>query len=628
VDRTAGFAASIAVRQELIQSLVRVLYNAGRLSRFINVTSPTVSANLFLSVPTLSYQPNINTRLTIDLFAWGPMTVTPPGGLPESRRVKFRVRVLVAQSVSIMSKRLVFGLDTSTASPSNVEIDPYAGGLFSPAAVTYLLSPEFQTILTGGLQTQLNALGQLIPPLDISFLGAIATDPSTTAHHVVVDEALVLGLDISTGGVVTHGNTSLLIDSSGGNDIGMWTRPSVVPVAYADVRQKIEEQVAAAGATLDSYQLRVEEGWFHVSGSASETGGSVNFSIHAVPRLIRPGEHFEWDEEYGEHFEYSTPDREELWFEPQDVVVDVEKDWWVVLLETVGGILTVGIGVLVVESFVDMIQGNVTSGINQNTPTRAERNQDFIISGVSRPPMRLRIEEFECHDEGVFLGLTITPQFWAGSLEGPSIITAEEALVETVQYRIDLPPDTMEDDPELRVRWTIRRTDTNAILISSDTLALGMLGIGFNNTTVPFLQIDSLSIEARVYRTLGAGTAELLYEIRYLNVVDYVDRTHPYVQWSHQAMVPVVRVEPDGTHTILGNHLVGRRSAIHRTALPGRCRMLRRYSLTKIFPPDWRGFPLEYSDSLPFPESELLPSRSQVCDYCFFGGPDKDVPLI
>ncbi len=627
MDRTAGFAASIALRQELVQTLVRVLYNANRLDHVIGVSVPTLSANLFLSLPTVSYPANAGGQLAIDLFAWGPMAVTPPGGGPESRRVKFRARVSVTQSIAIASGRLTFGLNTASATVSNLQIDPYAGGLFSPAAVAYLLSPEFLALVTQGLRLQLVSFGQILPPLDVGFLGAVATDPSTTVRSTTVEEALVLGLDIS-GAVTTHGSISQLSDVSAGNDIGMWTRPSVVPVAFADVRRSIETEVAAQGATLDSFSLTVEEGWFHVAGSASESGGSVSFSVHAVPKLVRIGECFEWDEEYGEHFEYCNPDREELWFDPQDVEVDVDKDWWVVLIEVLGGILTLGIGVLIVEAFVDMIKGNVTSGINTNTPDRGARNQDFTISGVTRPPMRRRIEEFECHAEGVFVGLTITPQFWAGKLDGPLVISAEEAMVETVRYTVDLPPDVLEDDPELRVRWIVRRTDTNAILVSSDTAALGMLSIGFDNTTVPFLTTDQLSIEVRVYRTLGAGSEELFYRLQYLEVRDYVDRSHPYVQWSHQAMVPQVQVEADGTHTVIGSHIVGRRSAIHRTALPGRCRMLRYHSLTKLFPPDWRGFPLEYTDALPFPLRELIANRSRVCDYCFFGGPSRDVPLI
>ncbi|MCC7127128.1 MAG: hypothetical protein IT178_19960 [Acidobacteria bacterium] len=629
MDRTAGFAASLAIRESLIQTLVRVLYNAGRLNPRISVTAPTVSADLFQALPVLSYPPASGHRLVIDLFAWGPMTVTPPGGLPEPRRVKFRARIAVAQTITVANGRLNFGLDTSSAVISQVQIDPYSGGLFSPAAVAYLTSPAFLSLVGVGLQSQLNTFAQLLPPLDIAYLGAIALHPSATTRYVVDDHALVIGLDVSTDEVTTHGNLGLLGDVSGaGNDIGMWTRPSVVPVAYPDVRQQIQKEVDKVGATLDDFNMSVEEGWFAVSGRASKTGGAVNFSVHAVPRLVRPGECFEWEEQYGGEFSYCTPTREELWFDPQDVVVDIDRDWWVVLLEALGGVLTLGIGVMVAEAFIGMIRGNITSGINQNTPSRAERNQDFRIPGVTRPPMRLRIEQFECHEEGVFTGLSITPHFWAATLDGPSFVSAEESLTGTLRFRLDLPPDVLAADPELRIRWIVRRTDTNAILISDDGAAASRLSLTFDGTNVPFLEIAELAIEARVYRTLGAGVDEIFSKQRTLQVTDYVDRSHPYVRWSHQAAVPRVEVLPDGTQRILGLQVVGRRSAIHRTALPGRCRMLRHHSLQKLLPPDPHGFPLEYLDDLPFPLTDIVANRAVLCDYCFFGGPTKDTPLI
>jgi hypothetical protein len=57
--------------------------------------------------------------------------------------------------------------------------------------------------------------------------------------------------------------------------------------------------------------------------------------------------------------------------------------------------------------------------------------------------------------------------------------------------------------------------------------------------------------------------------------------------------------------------------------------MLRFHSRRRLIPPGMTDYyPLEYLDQLPFAEQDLLQQRAQVCDYCFFGGPDKDVPLI
>ena len=54
--------------------------------------------------------------------------------------------------------------------------------------------------------------------------------------------------------------------------------------------------------------------------------------------------------------------------------------------------------------------------------------------------------------------------------------------------------------------------------------------------------------------------------------------------------------------------------------------MLRHYSTQKFG--DWRGYPVIYADDLPFPLEDLIANRAQVCDYCFFGGPTRTVPLI
>jgi hypothetical protein len=112
----------------------------------------------------------------------------------------------------------------------------------------------------------------------------------------------------------------------------------------------------------------------------------------------------------------------------------------------------------------------------------AARNQEFTLPGVSRPSMRLRIETFECHAEGMYSGNTIKPQFWWATLDGPKVIAVEEALVEVIRYRIGLPPDALPDDPELRIRWTLRRTDTNDILSSPDTQAQAGLTFSFDAT--------------------------------------------------------------------------------------------------------------------------------------------------
>jgi hypothetical protein len=640
MDRTAGFAASVAIREELLQSFIRILYNAGRFSPSLSVSFPTLSANLFMALPELRVSSVGGGHFEIELVSWGPMTVTPPvppGSPPEFRRVKFRATMHVPPTVTLSAGKIKINFQGAALTLPSFEIDPYSGGAFSAAATAYLNSPEFAAALTQGLRIKFGEIGNSIPEFDARFLGEIATDPSATIASVALDGALAMGIDVAIPpdpdaglpGVTTHGDRTRLVDVTADYHIGTWTNPRAVRVAYRDAETEIRDTVAENGASLDDFDLRVEEGWIEIAGKASQTGGSVQFSLHAVPQLIRPGIFEEWDDEFGEHFSYSTPDRQELWFDPQDVVVDIDRDWWVVVLEGLVGIITLGIGALVAEAIIAMIRGNIAHQIGEDGPARADRDQQFTIPGVTRPPVRLRIETFECHAEGIFAGITIKPQFWYALLEGPSMVGAEEAFVGSVRFALSLPPDVLISDPELRIAWTVRRTDTNEILVTRDTTAAGGLTLELVNGPIPFLTVQQLSLEVRVYRRLGIGATEIFLKQQYLQVVDYVDRSHPFVRWQHDASVPRVVVESDGTQTLHGYQITHRLSKIHRTAIPGRCRMLRSGSRWRLIPPgSTMPYPDEYFDALPFDLSELVEHRRQVCDYCFFGGPDKDVPLI
>ena len=551
--------------------------------------------------------------------------------------MKFRATIHVPPTVTLSAGKIKINFQAAALTVPSFEIDPYSGGAFSAAATAYLNSPEFAALLTQGLRIKLGEIGSSIPEFDAAFLGAIAVHPTATITTMALDGALAMGIDVAipadpaTGlpGVTTHGDPSRLTDTTAGYHIATWTSPRVVRVSYQDAELEIRDAVDRTGSYARQFDLRVEEGWIKIAGKASQTGGSVEFSLHAVPQLIRPGIYEEWDDEFGEHFVYSTPDREELWFDPQDVVVDIDRDWWAVVLEGLVGIITLGIGILVAEAIIAMIRGNIAHQIGEDGPARADRNQQFTIPGVTRPPVRLRIETFECHAEGIFAGITIKPQFWYAFLEGPGMVGAEEAFHGSVHFAISLPPDVLISDPELRVAWTARRTDTNEILVVRDTTAGAGLDIVLVDGPIPFLTVPQLSIEVRVYRRLGVGATEIFFKQQYLQVVDYVDRTRPFVRWQHDASVPRVVVESDGTQTLHGYQITHRTSKIHRTAIPGRCRMLREHSRWRLIPPDsTMPYPFEYFDALPFDISELLQRRRQVCDYCFFGGPDKDVPLI
>ena len=107
-------------------------------------------------------------------------------------------------------------------------------------------------------------------------------------------------------------------------------------------------------------------------------------------------------------------------------------------------------------------------------------------------------------------------------------------------------------------------------------------------------------------------------------MLDRLDRSHPYVRWSHKVKAPrrMTRTRHGQPHTFyVGSFNQERISKIHRTDLAGRCRMADRFSTDK-------STRLEYLDDLPVPRDEILAHRELFCDYCFFGGPDKSALKI
>ena len=169
-------------------------------------------------------------------------------------------------------------------------------------------------------------------------------------------------------------------------------------------------------------------------------------------------------------------------------------------------------------------------------------------------------------------------------------------------------------DPSIRVRWEVRRQDTNRMILRKDlpyfqTELAGFVdkknesrSIVFSRADPDLHAVESFSIYVRVYRQLYGRAKEFGSCSFSITVQDRLDRHHPYVKWEHWAQ---------GTE---------RYSAIHRTAVPGRCKMADRGSRN--------GPAITYLDSLPFPVADVAAHRDELCDYCFYGGPTKTALLI
>lgn len=176
-------------------------------------------------------------------------------------------------------------------------------------------------------------------------------------------------------------------------------------------------------------------------------------------------------------------------------------------------------------------------------------------------------------------------------------------------------------DPDVRVRWEVRNSDTKQVILTQDLPRRSLVLTNIGGPTVSPMRIvidrsdpaiaalPGFEIGVRVYRPLAGRTKEIGSAAISISIWDRLDRSHPFVWWTGWAV---------------GS---GKESVLHRTAIPGRCRMVERAPLrTKYL----------YLDELPFPVEEIAQHRDiatvekrhhKVCDYCFYGGPDKQVLL-
>jgi hypothetical protein len=393
----------------------------------------------------------------------------------------------------------------------------------------------------------------------------------------------------------------------------MATDPALMSTAFGGVAGGISGMATQYGGTLSSFSVGVAEGHIPVSGRVSHSAGTLDFSLKATPR-ITPG---------------STPSGGSIMVGISDLAVTITPAWWGVLLS----VLTAGLAYTIVEFFSSYVRTNVVSGVLTRPPTNAGAVQrTFSLPGITDPVIAMAVNRFECHTDGMLVGLSLKPAFRGPKLTGPTQFDVDELLrvggAPVATYLLDLGHAGIPEDPYLRIRWEVRGIDGRQWVVRDGRFrdVGGRLDLVYQS--VPWLQQPHYKVSCRLYRTRGYVTDELLNETRSLSMVDRLDRSHPYVRWIHQTVVPMVTVHSDGSRTQLGDKVVTRRSKLHRTAFPQRCRMVSKYSLTWIGAPASVDGPiLEYLDDLPFPQADLAAHRGEVCDYCFYGGPTNTQPL-
>jgi len=616
-----GFAVAVTIRERVINDAILRAYSDGtsthRLVGPLPGGPPAVLVDFFLEPPHVRMIGDDPDLLVVDLSGWGPLAINW-GGVNHVREIRWQLRLAVQARFVVAGTNLVLSPGEGDFAVEDWGFVPLAGGPYPSDVDLYLSGGIFRNRLLSAV-FQAIQLGLLpLPPIDVSYLGTILQSANMDTGSRVTDGSVIVGLNVATSDISTSGDADLLVDFARNNDIATLINPVAVPATVQGTIQQVRDAVAQQGATLESLTLVAEEGQFRVDGRASDTGGSVSFSFQVIPLMFegRPGAYLPFPKRTMRVKARTWP---ALAFRTANVQVSVNRAWWVVVAELVGAVVTGAVIPLVIEDLVRRVSSLVTNAI-ETAPVQApiRRVRRIPAANPGGPTVRVEIAEFEIHVTGVFTGITIQSEPRPGRLAGLKSLP-RNLINNEIEYRVHLGYGLLEDDPKLRVRWTVIDLDTGNILVNTDDIANDRLAFSF----VPGAMSSSATrfgVMCRVYRALGPNITEFLNEGITLQIRAPIPPGQ-YVRWLYNVKNPQVRFDQDRGAWWYGSPselVVYRWSAIHRLDSPCQNATERsRYAHV-----------VEFLDRLPFPIRHILDRRDTVCEYCFFGGPGHHIPSL
>jgi hypothetical protein len=609
----AGFAVAIAVRAGALNESLRRAYKTEKIGHFIRTQQsnqpigpfPRASLRLFFQPPELSLSQAPVEHATLRVTGWGTVTVrlAPFPSSGETREIQWEARLVAKHEATLSSSAVNIKFKADNYQLFLWQFDILSGTLFSAAATAFLNGEQFKTQLEGLLR---QAIRDIDFPVDVSFFGQI---PAPQLFPVVtrsVPGALMVGVNAPLG-AGSDGDPLQLQDFAGGNDIALYVNSEVLPLMLLQAQEQVAHEVAEAGATLDGpLEITAEEGKFRVRGKASRSEGSANFSFSVIRQMVhtRPGKTL-WTVKGPVGI--NTRTWKALSFRAVDPSVDIDRDGWVVFGEIIAGIISLGGFTVVIEAFIaglaDSIGGQITSAqITQGGPIP-------LVRRTADPVVRVAVEAFDIHADGVFVGITSQLKEKPALLSGMKTVPRNFANRQ-LRYDVRLPFDALPDDPFLRIRWTAIDLESGSVLVNDDAAAFNRLSFRFNPGSFG-VQSNRFAVVCRVYRTLGPFSTELLNETFKLDIGPPV-QPGAFVRWRYDVKNPQIALDVQADeYSYVGDAVVRRWSKFHRTDKP--CNSASDSSRYI--------YELEVIDDLPFPIHDMLGNRYRLCDYCFFGGP-------
>jgi hypothetical protein len=606
VAQHAGYAAAVTVREQVLATALEAAYANGSfpttLARELTGGGPTIVADLFLGQPAMECE-GATGLLVLSLGAWGRLRVTEAG---------------LTQDVEIIAQ-IELTTTPRFAPGSSVKLDPLREEIIvrswqaqvtspgtPPAIVAYLTGPAFRERVQTMLRDAVAFRVIKLPSIDVSFLGPLGR-MATQIDGVVRNGTLLLGFTIDNDTQTIAGSPPALQDFAGSHDIAGVVNPDATLLFLDELNTRITEEVDDEGATLDRLDAHPEAGHFRVSGAVSKSSGTVNFSFHLVPRMFhtRPGASFP---AHPKSRRVNPQTWAALEFRIEAVSTDVDRSWWVVVLEVFTGILTVGFAVMVIESFVSAAADSFSGKLHAARPGSASNRVRRTVPPLGGIGVRIGVDRFEISPDGVFVGISIAAKPSPDAVTGPVLLPSTYAG-HRLRYHLRLPSGVFADDPALRVAWRVEDRTNAHTVVDSDDRAAHRLQVEF--TPESSAGATDFTITARVYRQLGTQISEVSSRSINLHIRGPLP-PQTYVRWRSQVKNPQIALGADGeTWNYTGDAQVRRWSEWHRTDQP--CLAVNAENRYR--------HDFETADALPFPMRLLESHRKGLCPYCFFGGP-------
>lgn len=632
----AGFAAVLTLRQSMLQNIVQIYYE-GKWSRAFSVFIPgtEIPITLFAEVPQLYLSRENSEEFIFDIRCRGKNEET-------GTFLTADLRVNVPYDVTIGESRLIFTMRGADASINcqNLAFYPRDPILENsdPSLEKSLLDEFFalvpKTLFHEPLSVYLGTFFDFDPIL-----------PASNALAKCLDGFLVVGLDLPS----TNGSVDNLVETTGGLDLGIFINASLVDDAFKRVKDSLKDSLTLQGFELNNLAIVSRNGYIELNGNASASGGAVAFSFNIEPKMgVRPGiVHCDSgpvvydDDSYIPRVSgrcWTSPSRDELWFEIKDKRFDLNVDLGWRVFEIVASVFTGGLAYLIIEGMIDSARFAVSGSISRFGPLiigTGERVKHISLPDIADPQILVRVDHFDWHESGLHAALTFEPQYQSklARIIGIRSIPIECLGILSLCYSIELPAGAYQDDPALLVGWTLT-SGSGERLFDYTGPAIDNLEFDIEFAKPTLFHEERFTISCCISIAYGNAAERSWSTSAEVKIEDRLDRSFPYVHWAHYVTVPIVRIESNGSRTFVGREEQFRRSKIHRTRFPGRC------WTASCFPGDLLRAPnaknptlidgisrVEYFDDLPFEIADLLDHRNELCDYCFFGGPDKTSPL-